>query len=325
LVSRRGELVLEHYWAGTDFASLESSDSFAETVAALMTGIALGEHVIHALDDPASKYLPEWQGEARGAITVRNLLQMSSGLEEQDFSVLPWSPSVHEYLGSDLIARELARPLAGRPGATFAHQSVDAQLLALIVQRAAGMRYAQYVSSKLWKPVGAGDAYVWLDHEGGMAHAECCLLARQGDWLRIAELLLSDGVFQGQRVLPRGWVREMLTASKGNASYGYQIRLGAPFAAQRPARRDRRQFASGALEPYASDDVFLLEGSGTMRLWLVPSLGLAVLRTGGDPAAALGWDESKIPNLIIRGVRDRPEARRPAGGAVDLSKLVPAH
>jgi hypothetical protein len=62
-----------------------------------------------------------------------------------------------------------------------------------------------------------------------------------------------------------------------------------------------------------------------VRMWLVPSLALAVLRTGEDPPPALGWDESTIPNLIIRGVRDRPIVRIPAGGAVDLSKLVPAH
>jgi CubicO group peptidase (beta-lactamase class C family) len=325
LVTRHGELVLEQYWSDTNFATLENADAFAETLAALMTGIALAEHAIHSLDEPAANYLREWQGDTRRSITVHQLLQMSSGLEPRDASSLPWSAAMHEYLARDLTSQVLARRLTGRPGATFAHQAVDAQLLALIVQRAAGMRYAQYISRKLWQPIGAGEAYVWLDREGGLAHADCCLLARQGDWLRVGELLLSDGMYQGQQVLPRGWVRQMLTPADGNAGFGYQMRLGSPFTAQRPARRDRRQFASRALEPYAANDVFLLESSGTMRLWLVPSLALAVLRTGEDPPPALGWDEATIPNLIIRGVRDRPSVRPSAAAGVDLSKLVPAH
>ena len=52
------------------------------------------------------------------------------------------------------------------------------------------MRYAQFVSQALWRPMGAGDAWMWLDREGGAAHADCCMLARQGDWIRLAELLI---------------------------------------------------------------------------------------------------------------------------------------
>jgi CubicO group peptidase (beta-lactamase class C family) len=324
LVARRGHLVFEKYWAGTDFTTLESAHSFNKTLTALAVGIAVGEHRIRSIDQPAAEYIPEWRNDSRRDITIRNLLQMSSGLEEAPASIAPWGATIREFLGTDITAEYLKPRLAHRAGVDWSHQNVDPEILALIVQRATGKRYAQFLSETLWKPIGAGDAWLFLDRPGGMAHAECCLITRQGDWLRVGELLLNDGVFQGDRVLPNGWVQAMRTPARGNPNYGFQLWLGSPYVAERPYSPTRRQFANRASEAYAADDVFFLDGFGKYRLWLVPSLGLEILRTGGNPPRAADWDDARIPNLIIRGIRDRPAAVRP-GGRADLSTLVPYH
>jgi CubicO group peptidase (beta-lactamase class C family) len=324
LVARHGHLVFEHYWGGTDFDTLESAHSFNKTIVALAVGIALGEHRIRSIDEPAADYIREWDNDPRREITIRNLLQMSSGLAEPSFAFHPWSAAIRQSLGTDITAEYLKVPLAHRAGIDWAHQNVDPQMLALIVERATGKRYTQFLSERLWKPIGAGDAWLWLDHPGGTVHAECCLIMRQGDWLRIGELLLDDGVFEGTRVLPPGWVRTMLTPAKGNPNYGFQLWLGSPYVAERPYSFNRRQFANRAAEPYAADDVFFLDGFGKYRMWLVPSLGLAILRTGTNPRDQADWDDSRIPNLIIRGVRSEPKRPDP-GAKPDLSKLVPGH
>ena len=76
-------------------------------------------------------------------------------------------------------------------------------------------------------------------------------------------------------------------------------------------------------EAYAARDVFVVEGKGGNRLWLVPSLGIAILCTGPAAGRDAGWSDSQIPNLIIRGARDFvPAAARPGG---DVSALVPGH
>jgi hypothetical protein len=76
-------------------------------------------------------------------------------------------------------------------------------------------------------------------------------------------------------------------------------------------------------EPYAVDDVFVVEGNGGNRLWLVPSMHMAILRMGRLPRQATDWDDSRIPNLIIRGARDyQPPAARPGA---DISSIVPGH
>lgn len=141
------------------------------------------------------------------------------------------------------------------------------------------------------------------------------MLARQGDWIRLAEVLVNDGVYLGHEIVRPGWVRQMLTPAAGNANFGFQVVLGTPWPRQLPG-------AQGA-EPFAANDVFSLHGSGKDRLWLVPSLRIAVLRTGRG-AQREDWDDSRIPNLVIRGVRDFAPAVS-GGGTPDPSMFVPNH
>jgi CubicO group peptidase (beta-lactamase class C family) len=207
-------------------------------------------------------------------------------------------------LGTDIAARHLQQPLVSRPGATWADQPADVQLLARVIERATHQRFAQYLSEGLWRRLGAADAWLWLDRTGGTAHADCCMLARQGDWIRLGELLANNGRYQGDEIVAPGWVAQLLAPVKGNPSYGSFLRVKAGKMA----------------ESFAAADVFMVESAGH-RMWLVPSMELVILRTG--PTLGSPWDDSRIPNLIIRGARDYVPARARPG--VDLRSLVPNH
>ena len=292
IVTRHGHIAFERYWHGTDFNTIENSQSFIRVLTALLTGIAISERTIGWPDEPIGYLLPEWSHDPRGAITVRNLLQMSSGLE-------PAAALEH-----DVAAGALGQPLLSRPGTTWADRPVDAQLLAMAIERATKQRFAEYLSVGLWRKLGAGDAWLWLDRSGGTAHADCCLLARQGDWIRVGELLANNGRYQGDEIVAPGWVTQMLAPVKGNPSSGSFLQVKAGKMA----------------ESFAAPDVFMVAGAGH-RMWLVPSMELVILRTG--PTLSSGWDDSRIPNLIIRGARDYvPPQARPG---VDLRNLVPNH
>jgi CubicO group peptidase (beta-lactamase class C family) len=309
IVSRHEHIVFEKYWHGTGFDTVEDGQSFARIVAALAVGAALSLRQIHWPDEPVGDFITPWHADPRGAITVTQLLKMSSGLRAPEPSLSPWSDSVRGSLGPDILGAALAEPLVGKPGAVWAEQSADPQLLALVIERATGMRYAQFVSQEIWRRIGAGDAWLWLDRAGGTAHADCCMLARQGDWIRVAELLVKDGNYRGEEVIRPGWVARMLVPAQGNTSYGSYVRLGKT----NPA----------GVEPYALEDVFLVEGNGGNRLWLVPSMHLTILRMGRLPRQAADWDDARIPNLIIRSARDYlPSQARPGA---DISSIVPGH
>jgi len=230
---------------------------------------------------------------------VRNLLQSSSGLA-------PAGPGDDPYeLAGSLTARALQAP----PGSRRLEQAADPQLLALVLQSATRERYASYVSQSIWRPIGAGDAWLWLAHPGGSAHADCCLISRQGDWIRIGELLLRDGNYRGDELMRPGWIAVMRSPARSDQDSGMFLRLGS-----RPAPGQ---------ESYAARDVFVAGGPDGNRLWVVPSMGIVILRTGTAVQAAGGWDEARIPNLVIRGARDYlPPAALPGA---DLSSIVPGH
>jgi len=316
LVARHGHLVFERYWSGTDFDTPVSIRGFGNTLAALALGAAFSERRLRSLAEPAAEFLPAWSDVPRREITLEDVLQSSSGLEPTADSLAPWSAAMRQKFGSDLTAAAQQPRLAHRAGIDWTAQAIDPQLLVLILERATGMRYAEWLSTRIWKPIGAGDAAVFLDHADGTAQVDFGLIARQGDWLRIGELLVDDGVFEGDRVLPLGWVNAMRTPARGNRNFGFQLWLGSPYvAAALPAPMS---------EPYAADDVVFLGGDGRNRLWVVRSLGLVILRTGAAPSNPADWDDARLPNLVIRAVRDRPAAPR-LGAPVDLSTLVPNH
>jgi CubicO group peptidase (beta-lactamase class C family) len=298
IVARHDHIVFERYWQGTNFDTLSDAQSFTPLLAALATGVAVAHRLIGWPDEPLGLLLSEWSADARGAITVRNLMQMSSGLAPQHSLDVP-----------DLNAAVLSLPLAGSPGVTRLEQPADPQLLALALERATQQRYAAYLSTVLWRRLGAADAWLWLDHPGGTAHADCCLFAHQGDWIRVGQLLLRDGNYRGTEVIRGGWVSQMRAPAKSDANFGSFLRLGmTPPPGQ---------------EGFAARDVYAVGGRGGNRLWLIPSLQIAVLCTGDAAGRDAAWDEARIPNLIMRGARDYlPPAALPGA---DLSSVVPGH
>ena len=299
IVSRHDHIVFERYWRGSSFTTLIDAGTFTPLLAALATGHALSHRQLGWPDEPVGILLPEWANDPRGAITVRNLLQFSSGLA-------PSGPADDPY---DLAASLMARVLAVPPGSRRLEQPADPQLLALVLQKGTRERYASYVSQTIWRPIGAGDAWLWLDHPGGTPHADCCLISRQGDWIRIGELLLRDGNYRGDELMRPGWIAVMRSPARSDPDFGMFLRLGS-----RPAPGQ---------ESYAARDVFVAGGADGNRLWVVPSLGIVVLRTGSAMQAAAGWDDARIPNLVIRGARDYlPPAALPGA---DLSSIVPGH
>jgi CubicO group peptidase (beta-lactamase class C family) len=92
LVIREGEIVAEHYWRGQSAESPTNSMSMAKTVIGLLIGIAIAEGHIASVDEPASQYLTEWAGDGRRRITIRQLLQMASGLADAEHNDDPFSP-----------------------------------------------------------------------------------------------------------------------------------------------------------------------------------------------------------------------------------------
>jgi CubicO group peptidase (beta-lactamase class C family) len=209
----------------------------AKTVVAMLVGIALHEGAIASIDDAAQRYAPDLAGTAYGATSLRDLLAMSSGVR---FSEL--------YNGADDVARLARLSLLGEseggaatvrpfdqrlraPGERFQYASAETQVLGLVVRGAAGMPLAQYLSARIWQPMGAEADASWLVDRGGYEAAFTGLNATLRDYGRFGLLLANDGMVEGREVVPAAWVRTATTAAHeqlaagrmpGLFGYGYQ-------------------------------------------------------------------------------------------------------
>ena len=299
LVLHRGRLQLERYWQGIGPTSLFSGRAMTRSMLGPLTGIALAEGALDSLDEPVSTYLSEWSDDPRGAITLRQLLWNIAGLENPPLDAGgPFSKNTRISLGSDFNAAALSYDLENEPGTYFAISNANAQLAGLVIERATGQAYEAYLNEKLWAPMGAGSAEMYMDREGGMPAVYCCYRATPRDWLRLGALLLNDGAAGDQQLWPPGWVREMTRGSAVNANYGYQIWVGNPPGEVREYNQGTGRGVTHG-PPIAAEDVFFLEGGGFRTLYVIPSAELVILRLGYFHP---DWQTSALPNILLNGL-----------------------
>lgn len=295
LVWHRGALRYEKYWPGFDAATRTNPNSMHKTVLGLLVGAAIADGFIESVDVPASRWLTEWQGDARKDITIRDLLTMSSGLEVPIFGT--WK-SARILFGADLPRGVLDLPAEHPHASEYQYSNANSQLLAIILERATGRRYADYLSQRLWQPLGAADAAVWLDREGGMPRSFCCLFASARDWLRVGRLILDRGRVGDSQLVPAEWIAAMTTPSRLNPNFGFQIWLGSPSGTERKYNDYTiKAFHSG---PFLAKDMVFIDGFGGQRVYIVPSEELIIVRTG---VSQTDWDDARLANIVLRALR----------------------
>ncbi len=292
LVWHRGALRYEKYWPPFDATTRTNPNSMHKTVLALAIGAAVTDGVIPSRDSKASRWLTEWQGDARRDVTVEDLLRMHSGVELPRFGT--WK-ATKLLLGSDLPGAVLSLGDSRAPGTYFEYNNASSQLLLLLLERATGQRYADYLSSRLWQPLGAAEAGLWMDREGGVPRGFCCLFASARDWLRVGLLLAADGKVGERQLVASEWVQAMKTPSSTNPNFGMHLWLGSPPGTQR--KYNDYSVKAFHSEKFLADDIYYIDGFGGQRVYIVPSRELIVVRTG---VSQLDWDDGPLINTIIR-------------------------
>lgn len=314
IVWHDGKIQAERYFDGTDAATPLASKSLSKPMTALVVGRALQMGLIRSLDQPVADFVPEWRDTPKEAMRIRHLLDMRTGFLEQGFSPDPNHPWNLAYLGLDHGAYIVADyPLTHAPGTRYGYSNATSEIVALIIERATGRRYAEFVGTELLAPLGAPGGEVWINRPGGLAHSGCCMMVPAEVWLRLALLMLHDGEFNGRRLLPKDYVRQMVTATPQNPHYGLGIWVAGPYI-------ERRGFgAPGApgpavlhSEPYLDRDLYMFDGNGNQTVQISPATGLIVLRLGPNPPKGVDWDNSRLPNLLIRGLK-KPAKTVPQG------------
>jgi CubicO group peptidase (beta-lactamase class C family) len=280
LILKNGAIVSEYYGPDHRPERWTDSASMAKTVTALLVGIAIFEGRIKSVDEAAANYLPSWGKDGRNKITIKNLLQMHSGLRPQGEYDDPFSDACYLALGTDATYVVENLPSVEAPGARYDYNNVNYQALGIILQRATGKRFAEYLSEKLWQPLGNQEAALWLDKPNGEPRTFGYLFATAEDWARLGQMILDGGKVDGKQLVPAKWIEFMSTPSPTEATYGAGIYTGVDDPED---------------PPFAYKGILALNGKDKQRVYILPGEKIVIVRVG---SRAKPWNDSYFPNLF---------------------------
>lgn len=225
IVVREDQVLLENYSLGNNASTRWMSFSIAKSVTSLLIGAALRDGYILSVDEPVTKYLPRLANTAYDRTTIKDLLNMASGVAWNEDYTDPDSDVSHagglngialfEYLGK--------LPNAAAPGITFNYSTGETNLVGALLRAAIGNNAATYLQHKIWQPFGMeSDANWMLNAPDGGEQGGCCLSATLRDYARIGLYAMRNGEPKtGESVLPQGWMQASTQPSAAYPGYGY--------------------------------------------------------------------------------------------------------
>ena len=236
LVMKDGSIVSEIYRNNSTAASRFIGWSMTKSLTSVMIGCALEEGRIASLDDPITKYLPELAGGGYGGVSIRQVMQMRSGVdyeERYDFANPGTAASNH----IAALVRNTARfadaartlPRLHEPGAVFQYKTIDTAVLGWLIESVSGGSVAAYTEHCVWEPLGAeADGYYIMDGEPGVGRefSGAGFNATLRDYARFGQMVLDGGVANGTRIVAADWIAQSTTPSgaedQRRGGYGLQ-------------------------------------------------------------------------------------------------------
>jgi CubicO group peptidase (beta-lactamase class C family) len=308
LVSRHGEIVLEHYGAGADEAwgrplgrvqfgpdVLHDLRSVSKSIIGLLYGIALGRGLVPPVDAPLLAAFADYADLAtpeRAGLRVIHALTMTMGTA-WDETTIPYTDArnseIAMELAPDRLRFVLAQDVVMPPGRTWTYSGGAVALLAALIARGSGRKLEDFAREALFDPLGLGLVEWAVGHDGVVSGASGARM-RPRDLVRLGQLVLAGGVWQGRQVVPKAWIEASTaraTQTEDGLGYGRLFYLGEALVAGRP-----RRWIAGF-------------GNGGQRLWMMPEADLVVVGLSGaynqpdswvTPARI--WREIVLANLL---------------------------
>lgn len=271
VIAYKGEIIAERYAPGFGPDQRLAGWSAGKSIFHALMGIAVRDGKIN-VNDLAP--VPGWHvpGDPRAAITIDHLLRMRSGIDYSDFDFNK-RPKLEELLFGNTGAAEyyISWPLRYPPDTHFAYASGSTNLLSWVLRHAYGDEaYYQLPYKELFSKLGMRSALFEADATGTLIGSSY-FFATARDFIRFGLLYQNDGVWQGERILPVGWVAAGRTPSpKGPDYYGAHWWLST--AGDRAKAKER-----GILLP---EDAFQANGYEGQKLLVIPSMQLVLVRLG---------------------------------------------
>ena len=272
LIIKNDTIQYEKYFNKYTDESIVASFSMAKSVTSILIGCAIDDGFIKSVDEPITNYIPELKENGFDKVTIKHLLQMTSGIKFNESYVNPFGDAASFYYGLNLRKQIGKMKLKTEPGKQFEYVSGNTQLLGLVLESAIkGQTITAYLQEKNWTPLGMEYDASWsIDRKKeGLEKTFCCLNARAHDFAKIGRLYLNKGNWNGKQIVSQTWVEEStkIDNSDGSANY-YQYQWWLPSA----------------------NGDFMAEGILGQYIYVNPAKELVIVRLGRNEGKANWWE-----------------------------------
>ncbi|GHF35899.1 serine hydrolase domain-containing protein [Seohaeicola zhoushanensis] len=231
LVLKDGKIVYEDYFLGTTPDDRRISWSLAKSYLSTLFGVLLSEGAIASLDDPVTRYAPRLKGSAYDGASIRNVLNMASGVTfDEDY--LDYNSDINRMGRVVALGRELddfTIALKDRfiePGKQWQYVSIDTHVIGMVIRGATGRSVPDLLAEKIMSPLGMEREAYYITDGAGVAFVLGGLNITTRDYARFGLMVQQDGSYNGQQVVPRDWIEASTAPSAptapGKIGYGYQ-------------------------------------------------------------------------------------------------------
>lgn len=293
IVVRNGRIVFEEYRNGYDEVSSHMLQSVTKSFTSTLIGIAMHQGYLESVDQLLLDFYPDRTLDnpdpRKGQITLEHLLTMSPGMDwhEIDYPYEDPRNSLGQmWLSDDVVQHVLDHPMIRDPGEAWSYNSGTSILLGDIVEVASGIDTVSFARWNLFDPLGFGPTYLAMTNDGHHYHTDGGLYMTPRDMARLGYLMLHDGVWDGERLLPEGWVQQATTAQ-------YQAYPGHGYAYQWWTIEDT--------------DIFFASGHYDQAIYVIPTADMVVVFTADVPDEAIHPLEGFLFRYILGACTDLPE------------------
>lgn len=229
VIVQDGKIRLERYGLGFDPEGRWTSFSVAKSFTSTLVGAAIQDGYISSLEDKVSRYIPDLRGSAYDAVTIRQLLTMSSGVrwnedyEDPNADVAKFNNATPDSGVDATVSYMRKLPRVHPPGEVWNYNTGETNLIGVLVSSATKKSLAKYLQERVWHPAGMASTATWLQGKTGHEIAGCCLQAATRDYARFGLFVLANGTAGGRQIVPSDWFDQATRKQKdiGQAGRGY--------------------------------------------------------------------------------------------------------
>ena len=212
IVLHKNEMVYENYWLGNNENKRHISWSVAKSFISALVGIAYEEGLIDSLDDPVTKYLDDFKETGYDDVTIKDILQMSSGvLFNEDYA--DYDSDINRFgraVATGTSMRDFSKTLTRErePGTYMHYVSINTQVLGFLLQEVTNKSISQYLYDKIWNPLGMEDSAYFILDDVKDEFALGGLNATLRDYAKFGLLYLQNGRWNDNQIISKQWIED---------------------------------------------------------------------------------------------------------------------